>query len=49
MVEEVTKKLIYYIYQNLIFDKNLPNKAKDFPVYVDLRKYLPLFTKVLIY
>ncbi|MFN4152723.1 MAG: hypothetical protein ACK4IX_17405, partial [Candidatus Sericytochromatia bacterium] len=38
------KTHLLFAYQNLIFDKNSPDKAKRFSVYVDLRKYLPLFT-----
>ncbi|RKR08624.1 hypothetical protein C8C83_0207 [Flavobacterium sp. 90] len=31
-------------FQNLIFIKNSNGSGKRFPVYIDLRKYLPLFT-----
>jgi hypothetical protein len=38
------KTHLLFAFQNLIFDKNIPGKQKRFSIYIDLRKYLPLFT-----
>ncbi len=38
------KTHLLFAFQNLIAEKNLPSQQKRFSVYIDLRKYLPLFT-----
>ncbi|REC77206.1 ATP-binding protein [Chryseobacterium elymi] len=38
------KTHLLYAFQRLIFESNNPNASKRFPIYLDLRTYLPLFT-----
>lgn len=38
------KTHLLFAFQNLTFESNKPSQQKRFSIYIDLRKYLPLFT-----
>jgi len=38
------KTHLLFAFQDLVFQKNNQDTAERFPIYIDLRKYLPLFT-----
>ncbi|MDF2452140.1 MAG: uncharacterized protein K0S26_1644 [Bacteroidota bacterium] len=38
------KTHLLFAFQNLTFEKNIPGQPKRYSIYIDLRKYLPLFT-----